>query len=82
MYLTVLIYNFYKNLKIPVNKKKFIPFPKPKSDLEKCLLWISCCRRPHAQLNVDKITKHTYVFSKHFISLDGPSDEYPDHCDA
>lgn len=43
---------------------KFIPFPKPKSDLEKCLRWISCCRRPHAQLNVDKITKHTYVCSK------------------
>uniref|UniRef100_K1QTL4 THAP-type domain-containing protein n=1 Tax=Magallana gigas TaxID=29159 RepID=K1QTL4_MAGGI len=61
---------------------KFIPFPKPKSDLEKCLRWISCCRRPHAQLNVDKITKHTYVCSKHFISLDGPSDEYPDPCDA
>eukprot|EP00105_Crassostrea_gigas_P022770 XP_011442409.1 PREDICTED: uncharacterized protein LOC105338826 isoform X1 [Crassostrea gigas] len=61
---------------------KFIPFPKPKSDLEKCLRWISCCRRPHAQLNVDKITKHTYVCSKHFISLDGLSDEYPDPCDA
>nr|XP_034305741.1 uncharacterized protein LOC105338826 isoform X4 [Crassostrea gigas] len=61
---------------------KFIPFPKPKSDFEKCLRWISCCRRPHAQLNVDKITKHTYVCSKHFISLDCPSDEYPDPCDA
>ncbi|XP_062583880.1 uncharacterized protein LOC134245632 isoform X2 [Saccostrea cucullata] len=63
---------------------KFIPFPKPKSDLQKCLRWISLCRRPHDQLNVDKITKHTttYICSKHFISIDGPSDDYPDPCDA
>lgn len=61
---------------------RFIPFVKPKTDLNKCLRWISLCRRPHTQLNVEKITKHTYICSKHFISLEGPTGEYPDPCDA
>ncbi|XP_064601271.1 uncharacterized protein LOC135467427 [Liolophura sinensis] len=61
---------------------KFIPFPKPKSDLQKCLRWIALCRRPHSHLYVEKITKHTYICSKHFISLSGPNEEYPDPNDA
>lgn len=60
----------------------FIPFVKPRTDLAKCLRWITLCRRPHKQLNVEKITKYTYICSKHFISLDGPTEEYPDPCDA
>lgn len=43
---------------------KFYPFPKPKSDFEKCLWWIKACNRPHAQLNVETISKNTYVCSK------------------
>ncbi|XP_064597347.1 uncharacterized protein LOC135463831 [Liolophura sinensis] len=61
---------------------KFIPFPKPKSDLQKCLRWIALCCRPHSHLNVEKITKHIYICSKHFISLSGPNEEYPDPNDA
>lgn len=42
----------------------FIPFVKPRTDLAKCLRWITLCRRPHKQLNVEKITKYTYICSK------------------
>ncbi|XP_048751883.2 uncharacterized protein LOC125663628 [Ostrea edulis] len=60
----------------------FIPFPKPKSDFDRCLCWISLCRRSHSQLNVDKITKHTYLCSKVSIILFHSTEEYPDPCDA
>ena len=56
----------------------FIPFPKPKSDIERCRLWVKRCGRPHTQLNVDKITKDVYVCSKHFNGGKGPTVEYPD----
>ncbi len=42
----------------------FIPFPKPKSNLKKCLAWIQACGRPHWQLNVKLINKDRYVCSK------------------
>ncbi|XP_036406921.1 forkhead box protein N2b isoform X2 [Megalops cyprinoides] len=59
----------------------FIPFPKPKANLEKCMLWIKLCCRPHWQLNPAKITKDIYVCSKHFI--DGkPTAEHPHPVDA
>ncbi|KAJ8316693.1 hypothetical protein KUTeg_005756 [Tegillarca granosa] len=68
----------------------FIPFAKPRTDLDKCLRWISLCRRPHSQLNKEKITKHIYLHllfisefgSLHFITLEGPTLEYPDPSDA
>lgn len=40
---------------------EFFPFPKPKTQGEKCRAWIKQCGRPHSQLNVDK---NTYVCSK------------------
>ncbi|MED6292062.1 hypothetical protein CHARACLAT_029865 [Characodon lateralis] len=46
----------------------FFPFPKPETQLERCLQWIKRCGRPHSQLNVSKINKHTYVCSKHFLN--------------
>lgn len=59
----------------------FIPFPKPKANYEKCLLWIRLCGRPHWQFNPSTITKHTYICSKHFV--DGaPSDLFPNPEDA
>ncbi|KAJ8314235.1 hypothetical protein KUTeg_008796 [Tegillarca granosa] len=61
-----------------LNGAIFIPFAKPRTDLGKCLRWVSLCRRPHSQLNKEKITKHTYICSKHFITLEGPTKEYPD----
>ncbi|KAM3611186.1 uncharacterized protein V6R79_014647 [Siganus canaliculatus] len=55
---------------------RFIPFPKPKSNPEKCLLWIKLCGRPHTQLNPSKIDKNSFVCSKHFVN-GTPSVEYP-----
>ncbi|KAJ8314915.1 hypothetical protein KUTeg_007065, partial [Tegillarca granosa] len=46
------------------NGALFIPFAKTRTDLGKCLRWISLCRRPHSQLNKEKIIKHTYICSK------------------
>ncbi|KAK3092517.1 hypothetical protein FSP39_003893 [Pinctada imbricata] len=43
---------------------KFLPFPKPKSNLKKCLKWIKACNRPSYQLNIHTITRNTYVCSK------------------
>ena len=43
---------------------KFIPFVKPKTQLEKCLRWIKACGRPHNQLNVEKIHDWTYICSR------------------
>ena len=40
---------------------KFIPFPKPRTDKEKCMRWIKACGRPHYQLNVERIKKWHYV---------------------
>ncbi|XP_062592854.1 uncharacterized protein LOC134254346 isoform X1 [Saccostrea cucullata] len=56
----------------------FYPFPKPKTDIDKCRRWIKACNRPHKQLNVDRITKNTYVCSKHFMNGCGPTPTYPD----
>ncbi|KAL1266978.1 hypothetical protein QQF64_002653 [Cirrhinus molitorella] len=56
---------------------EFFPFPKPKTQGERCRTWIKQCGRPHSQLNVDRINKNTYVCSKHFI--DGrPTPAHPD----
>ncbi|NP_001268902.1 uncharacterized protein LOC556846 [Danio rerio] len=55
---------------------KFFPFPKPKTQGEKCRAWIRQCGRPHSQLNVDRINKNTYICSKHFVN-GRPTPEYP-----
>ncbi|XP_069110323.1 uncharacterized protein [Argopecten irradians] len=57
---------------------QFIPFPKPKSNLDRCLRWIKACNRPHDQLNVNKVTKNTFICSKHFHGESGPTDSFPD----
>ncbi|XP_038062946.1 uncharacterized protein LOC119733458 [Patiria miniata] len=59
----------------PRHKVIFFPFPKTKSNREKCLRWIKACGRPHSDLNVYKINKDKYVCSKHFKE---PSSIYPD----
>ncbi|KAJ8300724.1 hypothetical protein KUTeg_022243 [Tegillarca granosa] len=57
---------------------RFIPFPKPKTNWEKCARWVKACGRPHSQLNVTNIDRHKFVCSKHFVKPDGPTEEYPD----
>ena len=44
----------------------FVPFPKPKRNLEKCKRWIKACGRPHEQLSVDIVNGNynLYVCSK------------------
>ncbi|KAI4892062.1 hypothetical protein NFI96_022369 [Prochilodus magdalenae] len=59
----------------------FYPFPKPKTNLQKCQLWIRLCGRPQQRLNTNTISKNTYVCSKHFIN-GAPTDEFPDPLDA
>ena len=50
---------------------RFIPFPKPKKNLEKCKRWIKACGRPHEQLNVEMIdgNYHMFVCSKVSIKI-------------
>jgi hypothetical protein len=43
---------------------EFIPFPKPKTNLERAKRWVHLCGR--ANFSVEKITSHTYICSKHF----------------
>ena len=48
---------------------KFVPFPKPAKNTEKCQRWIRLCGRPHEQLNITILqerskAKHLYVCTK------------------
>ncbi|XP_078317732.1 uncharacterized protein LOC111118648 isoform X3 [Crassostrea virginica] len=60
------------------NGVRLVLFPKPKTNLEKCLRWIKACNRPHDQLNVQRINKHKAVCSKHFVGGNGPTPQFPD----
>ena len=55
----------------------FIPFPKPKTQLEKCMTWISLCGRAHSNFNSSTISRNTFICSKHFVGGKGPTDSYP-----
>jgi len=54
----------------------FIPFPKPKTQLQKCERWVRLCGRKY--FTVSSIRKDTYICSKHFVGGNGPTEEYPD----
>ena len=41
----------------------FSPIPKPATQMEKCLRWISLCGRPKKTFNISKINKGTYIYS-------------------
>ena len=56
----------------------FINFPKPKTQLDKCMRWIKCCGRPHSQFNINRIKKMTFICSKHFVGGKGPTELHPD----
>ena len=53
----------------------FIPFPKPDTQLEKCMIWVSACGREN--FTVEDVNKHTYICSLHFVGGNGPSNEHP-----
>ena len=48
----------------------FIPFPKPK-----CKIWIKNCGRK--DFGIDRISRNTYVCSKHFVGEKGPTNDHP-----
>ncbi|ESO85261.1 hypothetical protein LOTGIDRAFT_167837 [Lottia gigantea] len=54
----------------------WVPFPKPKRKLEKCLRWLRACRRE--DFPVEKVTRWTYICSKHFVGENGPTNSHPD----
>ena len=66
----------YAGKREDMNEVRFIPFPKPKTKLDKCLRWIKSCGRQN--FRPEQITKHTYVCTKHFVGGNGPTEEYPD----
>jgi hypothetical protein len=43
---------------------KFLPFPKPKTNLERAKRWVHLCGRP--RLKIETITRMTYICVKHF----------------
>lgn len=55
---------------------KFIPFPKPKTQLQKCQRWVRLCERKY--FTVESIRKETYICWKHFVGGNGPTDSHPD----
>src|SRR4029434_698789 len=44
----------------------FFAFPKPKTQEERCQLWIKQCGRPHSQLN---ISQNTHMSAPKYIKL-------------
>jgi hypothetical protein len=54
----------------------WIPFPKPKRNLEKCQRWIRACGRE--LFSVEKVTRWMYICSKHFVGGQGPTEQRPD----
>ena len=51
-------------------------FPKPHLDAEKCQRWVAACSREN--FTTDKVTKWTYICSKHFVGGHGPTEEHTD----
>ncbi|KAL5020003.1 hypothetical protein ScPMuIL_002895 [Solemya velum] len=53
----------------------WIPFPKPRRSLEKCLRWIHACGRDH--FRVENVNRWTYICNKHFGNKEGPTPDVP-----
>jgi hypothetical protein len=45
---------------------KFLPFPNPKTNLERAKRWVHLCGRPSFFFSIENITKYTYICVKHF----------------
>lgn len=57
-------------------QKAFIPFPKPKHDLELCQRWVNLCSRKY--FSVEKVNYNTYICAVHWPGGKGPTEKYPD----
>ena len=60
-----------------VGVRFIIPFPKPKTQLERCLKWIKLCGNAKLSKPSDATRNH-YIYTKHFLGPDGPTAEHPD----
>jgi hypothetical protein len=45
---------------------EFLPFPKPKTNLEHAKRWVHLCGRPTFFFSIEKITSRTSISVKHF----------------
>jgi hypothetical protein len=54
----------------------FINFPKPYSEFEKTCRWLRLCGREN--FGPEKVTKDTYICSKHFVGGHGPTEDHPE----
>ncbi|XP_044167921.1 uncharacterized protein LOC122951946 isoform X1 [Acropora millepora] len=57
-------------------QKAFIPFPKPKHDLELCQRWVNACSRQN--FSVKNVNYNTYICAVHWPGGKGPTKEFPD----
>lgn len=54
----------------------FLPFPKAKSNFEKCEKWINWLGRE--DYPIERVNRNTYLCSKHFVGGNGPTNHFPD----
>ncbi|XP_044167041.1 uncharacterized protein LOC114972319 [Acropora millepora] len=57
-------------------QKAFIPFPKPKHDLELRQRWVNACSRQN--FSVKNVNYNTYICAVHWPGGKGPTKEFPD----
>ena len=57
-------------------QKAFIPFPKPKHNLEPCQRWLNACSRQ--TFFVKNVNCNTYIGAVHWPGGKGPTKESPD----
>lgn len=53
----------------------FVKFPSKHTDVDRCKKWVKACGR--ANFTLDKVTRDTYICTKHFYSGNGTF-KYPD----
>jgi THAP domain len=59
-----------------MNGVYFISFAKVKGEPERLQKWVNACGRQ--AFTVHRVTKDTYICSKHFVGGAGPTTEHPD----
>ena len=59
-----------------MNGVTFVKFPSKHNDVATCRKWVKACGRMN--FAVEKVTRDTYICTKHFHGGNGPTAEYPD----